>query len=136
LFSIPAILVGAGLGLAARDPASPQGRRAMALAVLLTVGGSLVNLAAGKPGAAVSYATAGICVPAALCLPFPDSRWLRSFAGLSMGVYASHPFMLLVLRRLAGNQLPPLPVTVGCVLLGSLVFAALLRTTRWGRLIV
>jgi surface polysaccharide O-acyltransferase-like enzyme len=79
---------------------------------------------------------AGLSLPAALLLPFRSSQLLQSFAHVSLGVYASHPFIYLGLQSLVSARSMSVWFAVPVVFVGAVAFSTLLRKVPWGKAIV
>jgi surface polysaccharide O-acyltransferase-like enzyme len=79
---------------------------------------------------------AGLSLPAALLLPIRSNQLLHSFTHVSLGVYASHPFVFLGLQSLVSARSVSVWFAVPAVFIGAVVFSTLLRKVPWGKAIV
>jgi surface polysaccharide O-acyltransferase-like enzyme len=136
VFSVPAMLIGVALGLAARQRHTPRGKSLILLASALTIAAAIVAVAWGEVGTGISYGLAGLCVPATLVLPLRSGPFLRGYSQVSLGVYASHPFIFLLLGWIAGPQTLPAWLALPVVVTGAILFSKLLRHAAWGRAVV
>jgi len=106
LLCAPALLIGVGLGMACRAAS----RRIVSRTILLGAGFTLLAACiAGGMGSTtllLSYGIPALVVPAALLFPWRQTPAVRYFADVAMGIYASHPLVLIVLRHIYGDSLP------------------------------
>jgi peptidoglycan/LPS O-acetylase OafA/YrhL len=135
LMGLPGFLVGIAFGLACRIPDQASRRRTIVIAGGITLAAAIGALALGSPQMTLSFAPGAILVPAALLLPIHSGRAIRGFAAVSMGVYATHPFVAMVLRRLTGNSWP-LWLSVPTVFVGAIAFSMAIKRTSWGKNLV
>ncbi|MGE3314802.1 MAG: acyltransferase [Planctomycetaceae bacterium] len=131
----PAILLGISLGFAQRMGSKSKNSRS----ILFT--GSVVLLAAAVSGATgsltmmFSYGVPAILLPAAMLLPWKNGRFVDFVADVSMGIYATHPLMLLVVRHFWGDALSPL-VSAPMVFVGALAISKGIKRLPGGRILV
>jgi peptidoglycan/LPS O-acetylase OafA/YrhL len=132
--SAPAILLGVAFGLSRRmEP--DAGRRAVCIAGGATL---VAALAAGLTGSLpmmLSYGIPGILIPLALLVPWKKGAAVEFIADVSMGIYASHPLMLLVVRHFWGDTLSPL-ISAPAVFVGALLISKAIKRLPGGRLLV
>ncbi len=136
VFAGPALVIGVALGLAHREQFLARRRGLLLGVALVTILGAAICGLIGETGSAISYCVAGLTVPAALLLPIRSGALVQSFTRVSLGVYASHPFIYLGLRSLVSAR--PLSIWIGvpAVFIGSVTFSVLLRKVPWGKAVV
>jgi peptidoglycan/LPS O-acetylase OafA/YrhL len=127
----PALLIGLALGIACRDDDERRRTRCVLTIGAITLGAAMAAALTGSVSMLLSYGIPALLIPGALLLPIRVGPVVRAFAGVSMGIYAAHPLVLIALRHFTGDTLPVF-VSAPLVFLSAAALAALIRRVPGG----
>lgn len=132
---VPALLLGMAFGFTRRMNSITAGRRMVLFIGSATLAAAVFAGMTGSLTTMLSFGIPAILLPLALLLPWKNGLAVEFIADVSMGIYATHPLMLLVLRHFWGDTLSPF-VSVPAVFVGALAISKAIKHLPGGRLLV
>ncbi len=121
----PALLIGLALGLVCREEDARRTRGVILIASITLLAAVTAGLTGSVP-ILLSYGIPALLIPGALLLPIRVGPVIRGLASVSMGIYTTHPLVLIVLRHCCGETIPP-AACVPIVFLSAAALAAMIR---------
>lgn len=132
---VPAVFLGIAFGLAQRLESQRDRSRIVLFASGATLAAAVIAGLTGSATTMVSFGIPGILLPLALIVPWKRRPVVEFIADVAMGIYATHPLMLLAVRHFWGDTLSPV-VSAPAVFLGALALSKAIKRIPGGRLLV